>query len=122
MQAVFLNALLYGGALAATCALVGAFAASAVSSENAFHPGFVRRWLRRLAYAVLLATVGASLALGVALILQAPAFAALSHALTGALGAAIWLAAFEAFGFGYRLARRRRMLRALDSGIAVGLH
>lgn len=122
MQVVFLNALLTGGALAVICALTGAFGASAVSTQNRFHPGFVRRWLHRLAYAAVLTAVGTLLAFSVALLLQTQAFATLPHPFTGALGAAIWLAGFEAFGFGYRFARRRRMLRALDSGIAVGLH
>ncbi|MBI1213881.1 MAG: hypothetical protein GC190_20660 [Alphaproteobacteria bacterium] len=122
MQAVLLNALLVGGALAAACALLGIVAARSVTASRRFHPGAVRRWLRRLAFGLMLIAVGAAIAAFVALIFQTSAFAALPHSLAGALCAAIWLAAFEAFRMAYRIASRRRMLRALDSGIAVGLH
>lgn len=122
MQAILLNALLLGSALAATCALTGAAIANSISTRRRFRPGALRLWFGRLAFLLLLIFAGVVIAMCVAFILQTQAFAALPHDYSGPVGAAIWLAAFEAFGFGYRFASRRRMLHALDSGIAVGLH
>ncbi len=102
------GALLLGGALAMICALMGAAIGNATSSATRFHPGRLRRWLRRLAL-VAVASVPAALA-SIALPL-----------LSLTTSAAIWLVALTAFGLGYRFASSRRLLRALDSGIAVGL-
>jgi hypothetical protein len=122
MQAILLNALGFAGALAAACALTGAMIANSISTTHRFRPGSLRRWLERLMFALMLIIAGTLIAVCVAFVLQMQAFVALPHVYSGPLGAAIWLAAFEAFGFGYRFASRRRILRALDSGIAVGLH
>ena len=122
MQAILLNALGFGSALVAACALTGATIANSISATHRFRPGSLRLWLGRLAFLLLLLLAGSMIAVCVAFILQTEAFVALPRAYSGPVGAAFWLAAFEAFGFGYRLASRRRMLRALDSGIAVGLH
>ena len=103
------GALLLGGALAIICALMGALIGNAISSATRFHPGRVRRWLRRLAL-VAVAAIPAVLATAA---LPSPTIAA---------GAAVWFIALTSFGLGYRFASSRRMLRALDSGIAVGLH
>ena len=122
MQAILLNALGFGGALAAACALTGATIANSISTTRRFRPGSLRRWLERLMFALVLVIAGTMIGVCVAFALQTQAFVALPHDYSGPIGAAIWLAGFEAFGFGYHLASRRRMLRALDSGIAVGLH
>jgi uncharacterized membrane protein YfcA len=108
MSADLLGALLFGGALAVTCALLGVLIGGSVSGASHFHPGRLRRWLRRF----FLAAVGAMIAAAIV-------FALPSHTLTGMF---TWLVAFAAFVLGYRFASGRRMLRALDSGIAVGLH
>jgi hypothetical protein len=122
MQSVVLSALLAGGALAVTCALAGSLMANSVGTSSRFHPGRMRRLIHRLMFGVLQLALGFLLAMCIAFILQTRPFAALPSGYTGALGAALWLASFDAFGSGYRFASRRRMLRALDSGIAVGLH
>ena len=103
------GALLLDGALAMMCALLGAVIGNAISSATRFHPGRLRRWLRRLA----LVSAAAS----------PPALASIAlPSLTIATSAAVWFVALAAFGLGYRFASSRRMLRSLDSGIAVGLH
>lgn len=109
MTTDLLGALLLGSALTMICALMGAMIGSAIRSATRFHPSPVRRWVRRLAL-VAVATVPAML---VGLVLPSP---------TIATSAALLAVSLTGFGMSYRFASGRRMLRALDSGIAVGLH
>jgi hypothetical protein len=117
MQTAFVGALLLGLALAG--ALFGASTASLFSPAQTFHPGFFRRWLRRIAVSLFAAGIAAG---GAALILQITAFAQDAPSLALTAGAALWLVILSAFGFGYRFANGRRMTKALDAGLAVGLH
>jgi len=113
MPTAWLSALLLGGALAMTCAVVGALIGASVSTASRFHPGRWKRWLRRAAVAALLATLGWLITAAVGFALPSS-----SNIVTGM---ALFVG-FSAFTLGYRFVSWRRMLRALDSGIAVGLH
>jgi hypothetical protein len=120
MQTILLSALLLGGALAVVCAWLGVHVANLFGAVQRFHPSFVQRLLRRLVLGLMIVAVGSANAAVVTVVMQGIAFAAPPQSML--VGPAIWAAGVAAFGLGYRFARGRRMLKALDTGIAVGLH
>ena len=102
--------------------LFGALTARMFSAAQTFHPGLFRRWLRRSVLGLSWLAVATASAAGVVSALRTGTFSAPTPMLTLIVGMMIWFVALSAFAIGYRFANGRRMLKALDSGIAVGLH